>query len=236
MPLQPRFQSHIDSHTINRVGWLRASVLGANDGILSVASILAGMAAAHADKDTILVSGIAALVAGAASMAAGEYVSVSSQSDTERADLARESHSLATNPQFELEELTDIYVSRGLDLPLATQVATKLMEADALGAHARDELGISDIHAARPLQAALASAASFVVGAALPVLVVLAAPDELLLPAIIIATLLCLAALGILGARTGGVKVARPTLRMLLWGSLSLGLTALVGTLFNVSV
>jgi VIT1/CCC1 family predicted Fe2+/Mn2+ transporter len=236
MPLEQRFKTHIATHTINRVGWLRAAILGANDGILSVASILSGMAAANMPKETILLSGIAALVAGAASMATGEYVSVSSQSDTERADLEREAHSLKTNPQFELEELTQLYVVRGLDEHLATQVATQLMKKDALGAHARDELGISDMLVARPLQAAFASAASFILGAILPVLVVLATPENMLLPAIISITLLCLATLGAVGAKIGGVKMLTPTLRMLLWGSLSLGLTTLVGILFNVSV
>lgn len=235
-PLEPRFKAHIATHTINRVGWLRAAVLGANDGILSVASILSGLAAASVAKETILLSGIAALVAGAASMAAGEYVSVSSQSDTERADLAREDVSLRTDPQFEQEELTQIYVARGLALPLATEVAAQLMASDALGAHARDELGISDIHAARPLQAALASAGSFIVGALLPVLVVLVAPMELLLLAIVGITLASLALLGIIGAKAGGGPLLRPTLRVLVWGVLSLGLTTLVGMLFHVTV
>lgn len=233
-PLEQQFKDHIATHTINRVGWLRAAILGANDGILSVASILSGMAAANVDKHTILLSGIAALVAGAASMAAGEYVSVSSQSDTENADLEREVHSLKTNPQFEMEELTQLYIARGLDRELASQVANQLMATDALQAHARDELGISETMTAKPLQAAFVSAASFIVGAALPVLMVLATPLNILLPAIIGITLLCLALLGIAGARIGGVKVLRPTLRMLLWGSLSLGLTTLVGMLFNI--
>jgi VIT1/CCC1 family predicted Fe2+/Mn2+ transporter len=235
-PLDAKFKAHIATHAINRVGWLRAAVLGANDGILSVASILSGLAAAQVAKETILLSGIAALVAGAASMATGEFVSVSSQSDTERADLQRENRSLQTNPQFEMEELTQIYVSRGLTVPLASQVAKQLMAADALGAHARDELGISEIHTARPLQAAFASAASFVVGALLPVLVVVATPADILLPAIIGTTLLCLAILGAAGAKTGGVEMLKPTLRVLFWGALSLGLTTLVGMLFDVAV
>lgn len=236
LPLEHRFTAHIASHAINRVGWLRASVLGANDGILSVASIVSGLAAAGVAKETIFLSGLAALVAGAASMATGEYVSVSSQADTERADLAREAHSLATNPQFEMEELTHLYVTRGLEPKLAAEVAKQLMEKDALGAHARDELGISEMLAARPLQAAFASAASFVAGAILPVLTALITPLDLLLPVIIITTLACLIALGAIGARIGGAKITKPALRLLLWGSLSLGLTTLVGILFNVSV
>lgn len=235
-PLEQRFKAHIATHTINRVGWLRAAILGANDGILSVASLLSGMAAANLAKETILLSGIAALVAGAASMATGEYVSVSSQSDTEHADLEREALSLQTNPQFELEELTQLYVARGLDADLASQVARQLMATDALGAHARDELGISEMLVARPLQAAFASAASFVAGAILPVFMVLVTPLDSLLWAIIGITLLCLALLGAVGAKIGGVKILKPTLRMLLWGSLSLGLTTLVGMFFNVSV
>jgi VIT1/CCC1 family predicted Fe2+/Mn2+ transporter len=234
--LEQRFKTHIASHTINRVGWLRAAILGANDGILSVASLLSGMAAANVAKETILLSGIAALVAGAASMATGEYVSVSSQSDTEHADLEREALSLKTNPQFELEELTQLYVTRGLDEKLASQVATQLMATDALGAHARDELGISETLVAKPLQAAFASAASFIIGGILPVLVALIMPLNLLLPSIIGITLICLAGLGAAGAKLGDVKILKPTLRMLLWGSLSLGLTTLVGMLFNVSV
>lgn len=234
LPIQ--FKKHIASHTMNRVGWLRAAVLGANDGILSVASIVTGMAAAQAAKETILLSGIAALVAGAASMAAGEYVSVSSQADTEHADLNREKISLDTQPEFEREELTQIYIARGLDRALATEVANRLMATDPLTAHARDELGISEILTAKPLQAAFVSAASFIIGAALPVTVVALVALDSMLVAIGLTTLACLTLLGVLGAVTGGVNPLKPTLRVILWGALSLVLTMVVGLAFKVTV
>ncbi|TPW05740.1 MAG: nodulin-like protein, partial [Alphaproteobacteria bacterium] len=199
-----RLRTHTESHLVARIGWMRAAVLGANDGIVSTASLIVGVAAAHAAKGDILVAGVAGLVAGAMSMAAGEYVSVSSQSDTENADLDRERKELATDPEFEVHELAGIYVGRGLDPALARQVAEQLTARDALGAHARDELGISEITLARPVQAALTSAATFAVGAVLPLLIVLIAPGEALIPAVSVAALVFLAILGAVGARAGG--------------------------------
>lgn len=226
---------HTERHRTHRVGWLRAAVLGANDGIVSTASLVLGVAAAGADAKAILVAGVAGLVAGAMSMAAGEYVSVSSQSDTEQADLAREREELATAPVQEHAELTGIYVKRGLDKALATQVATQLMRHDALGAHARDELGISDTLAARPVQAALASAATFAVGAALPLLVVVLAPASTLLWAVAGSSLMFLALLGALSGRVGGAPMGAATLRVTFWGALAMALTAGVGALFGVA-
>ena len=227
-------KKHAESHLMNRVGWLRAAVLGANDGILSTASIVSGMAAGGTSREAILLAGLAALVAGATSMATGEYVSVSSQTDTENADLAREKRELTQNPKFELEELAQIYVARGIELPLARQVAGQLMAHDALGAHARDELGITEITVAKPIQAALASAASFTCGAILPLIVAIASPPPLIKEMVIVSTLISLAILGMLGAKTSGARVLRPTLRVLFWGALSLGLTTLVGVLFRI--
>jgi VIT1/CCC1 family predicted Fe2+/Mn2+ transporter len=227
-------KKHAESHLMNRIGWLRAAVLGANDGILSTASIVSGMAAGGASREAILLAGLAGLVAGATSMATGEYVSVSSQTDTENADLAREKRELAQNPKFEMEELAQIYVSRGLELPLARQVAGQLMAHDALGAHARDELGISEITVAKPIQAALASAASFTCGAILPLIVAIASPPGMIKESVIVITLISLAILGVVGAKAGGAGVLRPTLRVLFWGALSLGLTTLVGVLFGI--
>lgn len=229
-----KFKKHAESHLINRIGWLRAAVLGANDGILSIASIISGMAAGNVSHSAILLAGLAGLVAGATSMATGEYVSVSSQSDTESADLEREKRELKNNPKFELEELTQIYVSRGLNYDLAKEVATKLMSYDALAAHARDELGISEITTAKPLQAALASAASFTCGALVPLLITLVSPTSLITISVIGASLLSLAVLGALGAKMGGVKIVKPTLRVLFWGAFSMGLTTLIGNLFGV--
>lgn len=226
---------HTERHRTHRVGWLRAAVLGANDGIVSTASLVLGVAAAGADAKAILVAGVAGLVAGAMSMAAGEYVSVSSQSDTEQADLAREREELATTPVQEHAELTGIYVKRGLDKALATQVATQLMRHDALGAHARDELGISDTLAARPVQAALASAATFAVGAVLPLLVVVLAPASTLLWAVAGSSLMFLALLGALSGRVGGAPMGAATLRVTFWGALAMALTAGVGALFGVA-
>ncbi len=226
---------HVESHRSHRIGWLRAAVLGANDGIVSTASLVVGVAAAGASTQTILVTGVAGLVAGAMSMAAGEYVSVSSQSDTENADLERERRELAADPEHELAELTAIYVHRGLDKALATQVATQLMNHDALGAHARDELGINELMTARPIQAAMASAGTFAVGAALPLLAAVLAPAGNLVWTVSIASLFFLAALGSLAARTGGASVPVSALRVTFWGALALAITAGVGTLFGVS-
>ncbi len=224
-----------EKHRTHRTGWLRAAVLGANDGIVSTASLVLGVAAAGADTKGILVAGVAGLVAGAMSMAAGEYVSVSSQSDTERADLARESKELATSPVQEHAELTAIYVKRGLDETLASSVATQLMQHDALAAHARDELGISDTMAAKPVQAALASAATFAVGAALPLVMVLLLPASILMWGLAGSSLFFLALLGVLAARAGGSPVIPSVLRVGFWGALAMALTAGVGALFGVA-
>ena len=226
-------QPHHAVHYVNRVGWLRATVLGANDGIVSTASLMTGIAASGASSQTILLTGIAALVAGAMSMAAGEYVSVSAQSDT---DLAKERNALATQPHAEWIELRDIYVERGLTADLAGQVAEQLMATDALGAHARDELGISDMATARPVQAALASAASFAVGATPPVLVSAIVPAGSALVAIVGLCLLCLALLGYVGAPLGGARPLRSILRTLLWGALAMAMTAGVGHLFGAAI
>ena len=225
---------HSERHRTHRTGWLRAAVLGANDGIVSTASLVLGVAAAGANTRAILVAGVAALVAGAMSMAAGEYVSVSSQADSERADMAREGKELAANPVQEHEELASIYVKRGLDRPLASQVATQLMSHDALGAHSRDELGISDSLAAKPVQAAFASAASFAVGAALPVVVVLVVPTAALMWSLVASSLIFLVLLGLLAARAGGAPLLPSVLRVSFWGSLAMGVTAAVGALFGV--
>lgn len=227
---------HRELHRTERIGWLRAAVLGANDGIVSTASLVVGVAAANAKPDDILVAGVAGLVAGALSMAAGEYVSVSSQADTERADLARERGELATDRPFEEDELTAIYQKRGLPPDLARQVALQLMAHDALGAHARDELGMSASTAARPLQAAIASAATFAVGAALPIAVVLVAPTASISIVVAIASLVCLAGLGALAARAGGASALAGATRVAFWGALAMGITALVGWLFGTTV
>lgn len=227
---------HTERHRTHRVGWLRAAVLGANDGIVSTASLIVGVAAAESSRAGILVAGIAGLVAGAMSMAAGEYVSVSSQSDTENADLEREREELATDGVREQAELAAIYVARGLDVALADQVATQLMEKDALGAHGRDELGISDTLSARPVQAALASAATFTVGAALPLLLVVFAPASSLVWTVSGSSLLFLALLGSLAARAGGSPVLRSALRVTFWGALAMALTAGAGALFGATL
>ncbi|MCX7042015.1 MAG: VIT family protein [Gammaproteobacteria bacterium] len=226
---------HVESHRSHRIGWLRAAVLGANDGIISTASLVVGVTAAGADEKSILVTGVAGLVAGAMSMAAGEYVSVSSQKDTENADLDRERRELATDPVHEHEEMTNIYMGRGLDKELATQVATQLMSHDALGAHARDELGITEMMTAKPIQAAMASAGTFAAGAALPLLVVWLAPAAGLMWSVSIASLVFLVALGALAARTGGAGMAAGALRMGFWGALAMAITAGVGALFGVA-
>ena len=226
---------HRERHRSQRIGWLRAAVLGANDGIVSTASLLVGVAAAHAARGDVLVAGVAGLVAGAMSMAAGEYVSVSSQSDTERADLDRERQELAADEPHELEELAGIYVQRGLDLALARQVARQLMDKDALGAHARDELGMSEISNARPVQAALASAITFAIGAGLPLLAAVMAPLSGLMPVVAGSSLVFLAVLGSLAARAGGASVATGALRVTFWGALAMAVTAGVGSLFGTA-
>jgi VIT1/CCC1 family predicted Fe2+/Mn2+ transporter len=227
---------HPEIHRTHRIGWLRAAVLGANDGIVSTASLIVGIAASHATYNDILLTGVAGLVAGAMSMAAGEYVSVSSQADTEQADLKRERKELDENVVHEKKELTSIYVSRGLDLLLAEQVAEQLMRHDALGAHARDELGISEAGTARPIQAALTSAATFAVGAALPLLTVLFAPATDLIVLVSAASLLFLTLLGIMAAYTGGSGIIKSAFRVAFWGALAMGLTAAVGSVFGAAV
>ena len=226
---------HIERHKTHRIGWLRAAVLGANDGIVSTASLVLGVAAAGASSESILIAGVAGLVAGAMSMAAGEYVSVSSQADTERADLDRERKELAADPEHEHAEMTAIYVGRGLDVGLASNVATQLMAHDALGAHGRDELGISDTSTAKPVQAAMASAVTFSVGAALPLLIVLLVPVSALMWAVSGSSLLFLALLGSLAARVGGASVMTAAARVTFWGALAMALTAGVGALFGVA-
>jgi VIT1/CCC1 family predicted Fe2+/Mn2+ transporter len=227
--------NHTEKHRTHRIGWLRAAVLGANDGIVSTASLVLGVAAAGVNSQAILVTGVAGLVAGAMSMAAGEYVSVSSQADTERADLRRESMELAASPEHEHAELVAIYVKRGLDAELASNVATQLMQHDALGAHARDELGISDTLTARPVQAAFASAGTFAVGAVLPLLVVILFPVSALMWAVSGSSLLFLALLGSLAGSVGGAPVMKAALRVTFWGALAMALTAGVGALFGVA-
>ena len=226
---------HWERHRTERIGWLRAAVLGANDGIVSTASLVLGVAAAHATHGNIMVAGVAGLVAGAMSMAAGEYVSVHSQADTEKADLDRERKELQTDDQGERRELAAIYVGRGLDPALAKKVADQLMAHDALGAHARDELGISQTHSARPIQAALASAGSFSVGAAMPLLVTAVAPGAGLMPLVAVASLMFLALLGALAARAGGAGMAVGAMRVAFWGALAMGVTTGVGALFGAA-
>jgi len=227
---------HPETHLVSRIGWLRAAVLGANDGIVSTASLIVGVATASAATSEVLIAGIAGLVAGAMSMAAGEYVSVSSQSDTEQADLARERAEQVSQPEFEHEELAQIYVKRGLDLGLASQVADQLMAKDALGAHAQDELGISEITTARPVLAAITSAATFAVGAALPLTMVLVSPPAALVPAVSGASLLFLALLGAIGARVGGANIWKAAFRVTFWGALAMALTAGIGALVGAAV
>ncbi len=231
-----RLKTHDESHLVSRIGWLRAAVLGANDGIVSTASLVVGVASAAAQPGAILLTGIAGLVAGAMSMAAGEYVSVSSQADTEKADLARERAELAGDPASEHAELTAIYVARGLAPALASDVATQLMAHDAIGAHARDELGLVPGGHARPIQAALTSAATFTVGAAMPLLMVVIAPAAMLVPAVAGGSLLFLAVLGAVGARAGGAPVGTATLRVTFWGAFAMAATAGAGALFGAAV
>ena len=231
-----RVPRHSEHHVVQRLGWLRAAVLGANDGLLSTSSLIIGVASAQGTHQNVLVAGISGLVAGAMSMAAGEYVSVSSQSDSERADLRRERRELSTDREGELKELAGIYVKRGLDLPLALQVAEQLMARDALGAHARDELGISDMTTARPVQAALASAAAFSVGAVLPLVMALATPSGFVVPAVSVASLFFLALLGVVGAKTGGASMGRAAIRVTFWGALAMAITAGIGAVFGTKI
>ncbi len=226
---------HTERHKNQRIGWLRAAVLGANDGIVSTASLILGVAAAGVTSHNILITGVAGLVAGSMSMAAGEYVSVSSQSDTEKADIEKERLELTSQPDHELAELAAIYMSRGLNADTAKTVAVQLMAHDALGAHTRDELGISDTSAAQPVQAAIASAATFAVGAALPLLVVFVSPQPMLSVAVAVSSLVFLAALGSLAARAGGSSVMTAAMRVTFWGALAMALTYVVGTLFGVA-
>ena len=227
---------HIEAHVIDRIGWLRASILGANDGIVSTASLIAGVAAAGAAQSSILITGIAGLVAGAMSMAAGEYVSVSSQGDAEKADIARETAELETQPEFEREELIGIYEKRGLDRDLAEKVADKLMASNALETHLRDELGLTSEMSARPIQAALASAAAFAAGAALPLVLVPLFPGPSLTWIVSGASLVFLAILGIVGAKAGGAPVGKGVLRVTFWGAVAMAATAAIGSLFGTTV
>lgn len=225
-----------ESHRSEHIGWLRAAVLGANDGIVSTASLIVGVAAANSSHQNILLSGVAGLVAGAMSMASGEYVSVSSQADTENADLARERAELATNVEFERAELAQIYVGRGLDPDLATKVADQLMAHDALGSHARDELGITEALSARPIQAALASAGAFSVGAAMPLVMVIIASPQNLIAVVCLASLTFLTLLGVLAARVGGANIWKGAWRVTFWGALAMAITAGIGALFGTVV
>ena len=227
---------HHEAHLVERTGWLRAAVLGANDGIVSTASLIVGVASAGQSTGAIIVTGMAGLVAGAMSMAAGEYVSVSSQSDSERADRAREAEELATQPEAEREELIGIYQARGLDRALAAQVADQMMARDPLAAHLRDELGLHDALAARPVQAAMSSAAAFAIGAALPLAMVPLVPAASLLWAITLASLLFLALLGGIGARVGGAKIGRAVVRVTFWGAMAMAATAAIGSIFGTSI
>ena len=225
-----------EQHVVERLNWLRAAVLGANDGILSTASLIAGVAAADSSPKSVIIAGIAGLVAGALSMAAGEYVSVSSQADAEGADLARERKELVEQPEFELQELADIYTKRGVEPALARQVAKQLMANDALATHAREELGISEITTARPITAALASAASFAVGAAVPLIAAIAASGGHVTLIVTVASLVCLAGLGAVGARIGGANVWRAMTRVTFWGALAMAVTAAIGHLSGYAV
>ena len=224
---------HIEKHRIQRIGWLRAAVLGANDGIVSTASLIVGVSAAGSSRSSIMIAGVSALVAGAMAMAAGEYVSVSSQADTERADIERERQELATDVEAEQRELTEIYLARGLDASLAEQVAEQLMAHDALASHVRDELGISEVHKARPLQAAFASAATFSIGAAMPLFIAMIVPVRFIIISVVAMSLFSLAVLGGLAARAGKASVKRAAIRVVFWGALAMSLTAGVGALFG---
>jgi VIT1/CCC1 family predicted Fe2+/Mn2+ transporter len=229
-------RKHLERHRVGRLGWLRAAVLGANDGLLSTASLIIGVASASTSHSAVLIAGVAALIAGAMSMAAGEYVSVSSQADSEKADLKRESEELKVDPKAEQAELAGIYVKRGLDRSLADQVAAQLMETDALAAHARDELGLSEGGKAKPLEAAMASAASFAIGAAPPLAVAAFAPVGILARTVAVTALLVLAALGAAGAKAGGAPLPVAVIRVTFWGALAMAVTALIGHLFGAVV
>lgn len=227
---------HKETHLIARIGWLRAAVLGANDGLISTASLIMGVAATSATKGDIVIAGVAGLFAGALSMAAGEYVSVSSQADTETADIARETKELKDNPQFEIDELTDIYEKRGLDKELARKVAEQLMRKDALLAHARDELGITDFSKANPMQAAITSAITFTIGAALPLLMVVISPLEMIATTVSITSLFFLSVLGAVGAKAGKANVLKATIRVTFWGAFAMIVTAIIGKLFGAVI
>lgn len=231
-----RLHLHPENHRVDRIGWLRAAVLGANDGIISTASLIVGVAAASTKPSEVLIAAVAGLVAGAMAMAAGEYVSVSSQADTEIADLDRERKELSEDVPFEREELAQIYVKRGVEVDLARQVADQLMAKDALGAHARDELGISEITTARPVQAALTSALTFAVGAAMPLLMVLIAPTDKLVPIVTVASLAFLALLGAIGAQAGGADPIKGMARVTFWGAIAMAATAGIGKMFGAVV
>lgn len=228
--------AHEEEHFVNRSGWLRAAVLGANDGIVSISSLIVGVAVAAPSTSAVLIAGAAGLAAGAMSMAAGEYVSVSSQADIERADIARETAALREMPEAEEAELASLWQSRGLSAATAALVASELTKADALGAHVRDELGLSEVHSANPLQAALASGVTFTLAGALPLIAAVAAPAESVALVVTIVTLLALAALGALGAWAGGAKLLRPTLRVVFWGAAAMAVTALIGKLFGIAL
>lgn len=230
------FRSHMENHYSHRAGWLRAAVLGANDGLVSTASLIVGVAAASASETAILTAGAAGLMAGALSMAAGEYVSVSSQADSEAADLAKEKKELIEQPELELEELKQTFVKRGVREDTALEVAKQLTAKDALGAHAREELGISEITNARPLQAAFVSAITFAVGAALPLLVVIISSAELLLYTVSVSALFFLAMLGYLGAKTGGANATKASIRVTFWGAIAMGITAIVGSMIGANI
>ena len=229
-------KQHFERHYTDRIAWLRAAVLGANDGIVSTASLVVGIAAANAGRPELLLAAVAGLVAGAMSMAAGEYVSVSSQADSETADLEREKLEIATDERFEREELRNIYIDRGLDSELAGRVAEQLMAHDALGAHARDELGLSETQQARPIQAALASAASFAVGALLPVLLVAIAPLDAMIVFVAVSSLVFLGILGAIAAKAGGASLLTGAFRVTFWGALAMALTAVIGRIFGATV
>lgn len=227
---------HVEHHTSSRTGWLRAAVLGANDGLISTASLIVGVAASASDTRAILVAGTAGLVAGALSMAAGEYVSVSSQADSENADLAREKRELEVQPEFEMEELAQTFVARGATLETARAMSAQLSAHDALGAHAREELGIHEHSIAQPLQAAITSALTFAIGAGLPLLVAFLTQRDILIPAVTVTTLIFLAALGATGAKLGGAPLMRATIRVLFWGAVALGVTAAIGAIFGTTI
>ena len=231
-----RLHIHTENHLVKRIGWLRAAVLGANDGIVSTASLIVGVASASAASHDILIAGVAGMVAGAMSMAAGEYVSVSSQADTEQSDLARERRELDDDPEAELNELTQIYVQRGVDRTLAREISIQLMKKDALGTHAREELGISEMTAARPVLAAFTSAGTFSLGAILPLLTALICPADILIPAVSVASLIFLGLLGAIGAKAGGANIPKATMRVMFWGALAMALTAGIGTLFGTTL